>query len=730
MQKKYPIDESSVILQKTTYTFDVSVWELVWWSFIGAKVCMLEPEGEKDPLVIIETIKRYGVTTMHFVPSMLSIFLHYLENYQDIKALSSLKQVFASGEALNLQQVERFNRLLNAPNSTELYNLYGPTEAAIDVTSFDCSPKVELNTVPIGRPIDNINLYILDKHLNLLPIGIPGELFIGGVGVARGYINKPELTEEKFIPNPFVPGEKLYRTGDLVRWYSEGDIEYLGRLDHQIKIRGFRIELGEIENKLLLHPDIKDAVVVGIEDKDRKYLCVYYVSSKEISSRELRRILSVYLPEYMIPSIFVRMDTLPLSSNGKIDIKALPQQCMNESKVDYAPPRNSIDQDFVEIFEDVLDIEKIGIDDSLFDLGGDSLTVMMIFSRIYDCNWGITAADFYLYPTIRELSDKINGELKLNALMRPMDILEIGRQEVAAVREMLTFGNILLTGATGFLGSHILNELLKTTDSNIYCLVHGESDSLAENRLRQTISFYFGDKYDNYFGERIIVVSGDVTKENLGLKEKEYERLGKQIDTIIHSAVMVKYSGDYSLIEKVNVFGTKVMIDFAQKYNCKLNHFSTILDTEKYDKNFDNKRVALDFSEINYAIGHCFENLFTKSKFEAEKLVLNASKKGLEATIFRMGNLIGRHINGYFQQDEDENSLFSTIRSMMVPGAPVEDLYKKEIEFSPVELSARTVVEILETQEVTNKIFHIYNDKKIKMRDLKGILQNINSTQT
>jgi len=728
MQKKYPLDESSVILQKTTYTFDVSVWELIWWSFVGAKVCMLEPEGEKDPLVIIEAIKRYGVTTMHFVPSMLSIFLHYLENYRDIEALSSLKQVFASGEALNLQQVQRFNTLLNATIGTELYNLYGPTEAAIDVTSFDCSPKVDLDTVPIGKPIDNIKLYILDRHYNLLPIGIPGELFIGGVGVARGYINKPELTQEKFIQNPFEPGETLYRTGDLARWYSQGDIEYLGRIDHQIKIRGFRIELGEIEHKLLLHPDIKDTVVVGIEDKDRKYLCAYYKSEKEISGRELKRILSVYLPEYMIPSFFVRMDTLPLSSNGKIDIKALPQQSMNETKVKYFPPRDSIDNQFVEIFKDVLEIKKIGIDDSLFDLGGDSLTVMMILARIYDYNWGITAADFYMYPTIRELSDKINGELKLNTVMCSVEVTEKGNQEVAAVRDVVSFGNILLTGATGFLGSHILNELLQNTQSCIYCLVHEDSDSLAENRLKQTVSFYCGDKYLSYFGKRIVVLSGDITKENLGLTREGYERLGNIVNNIIHSAVTVKYSGDYSLIENVNVFGTRRMIDFAKKYNCKFDHISTMMDTEKSSVN---KKSAYDFSEIDCAISqNQFQNPYTKSKLEAEKLVLNASKKGLEATIFRMGNLIGRHINGYFQEDEDENSLFDTIKSMMLPGSTLEDLYKKEIEFSPVDLSAKAVVEVMITQEATNKIFHIYNDKKVKMRDLKGILGNMNLSMT
>ena len=230
MQKKYPLDDESKILQKTTYTFDVSVWELLWALLEGAALCFLVPEGEKDPEEIIKAIHRYGITTIHFVPSMLNMFLSYLEETNSMHRVSSLKQVFASGEALSVQQVQKFNRLLNKTNGTALANLYGPTEASIDVTYFDCSPEIrQLKTVPIGKPIDNTKIYILDKNMTLLPIGIAGELYIGGVGVARGYINNEELTKEKFIDNPFCPGEIIYRTGDLARWYPKGDIEYLGR---------------------------------------------------------------------------------------------------------------------------------------------------------------------------------------------------------------------------------------------------------------------------------------------------------------------------------------------------------------------------------------------------------------------------------------------------------------------------------------------------------------------
>ncbi|WP_291571170.1 non-ribosomal peptide synthetase, partial [Clostridium sp. UBA4548] len=234
MQKKYPITEKDTILQKTTYTFDVSVWEILWWSLVGAKVCMLTPNAEKDPMKIIETIDKYEVTTMHFVPSMLDVFLYCVgENKNNIN-LSSLRQVFSSGEALNFKQVSKFYKEFQ--NDKKLINLYGPTEATIDVSYFDCcndSKKI----IPIGKPIDNTGLYILNNN-DVAPIGVAGELYIGGHGLARGYVNRQELTAEKFVDNPFEPGTKMYKTGDLARWLPDGNIEFLGRVDNQVKIRG------------------------------------------------------------------------------------------------------------------------------------------------------------------------------------------------------------------------------------------------------------------------------------------------------------------------------------------------------------------------------------------------------------------------------------------------------------------------------------------------------------
>lgn len=405
MQRMYPIGKGDVILQKTPYTFDVSVWELFWWSLTGAGVCMLEPGGEKDPSVIVAAIEKYSITTMHFVPSMLNTFLDYVEGMEDRSGLKSLKQVFASGEALNASQVNRFNKLLNKAFGTKLHNLYGPTEATVDVSYFDCSKTQEIDIVPIGKPIDNIKLYIIDKNKSLCPVGVTGELCIAGDGLARGYLNRAELTAEKFVPNPFEKGKRMYRTGDLARWMPDGNIEYLGRIDHQVKIRGYRIELGEIESLLLELNGVKEAVVITRADKNgNQYLCGYCVCDRELNVKELREHLSEKLPEYMIPSHFVKLDKMPLSANGKVDRKVLPEPDDSIGLgTEYEAPQNELQQRLVEMWEEVLGKQKIGIKDNFFELGGDSIKAIQIASRLNRYNFKVEVRDILTNPTIEEL---------------------------------------------------------------------------------------------------------------------------------------------------------------------------------------------------------------------------------------------------------------------------------------------------------------------------------------
>ncbi|EPR11938.1 hybrid non-ribosomal peptide synthetase/type I polyketide synthase [Ruminiclostridium papyrosolvens] len=412
MQKMYPIGPGDVILQKTTCTFDVSVWELFWWGHFGARVCMLIPGGEKDPGEIADAIEKYSVTTVHFVPSMLKIFLEYLEHFKEFERVSGLRQVYASGEALTLSQIEKFNKYINKNYGAKLHNLYGPTEATVDVSYFDCSSNKKLERIPIGKPIDNIQLYIVDAYNNLLPVGVPGELCIAGDGLARGYLNRPELTKEKFVPNPFIPGERMYRTGDLARWLPDGNIEYLGRMDHQVKIRGFRIELGEIETQLLKHRQIREAVVIPKDDSDGgKYLCAYYVSDSELSLEELRGHLSGELPDYMVPPYFIHLDDIPLSHNGKIDRKALPEPDGNISTgIPYIAPTNGIEEELVTIWQEVLEVERVGINDNFFELGGHSLKATLLVSKIHkEFNVEMPLREIFNLPTVKGLAAYIKS---------------------------------------------------------------------------------------------------------------------------------------------------------------------------------------------------------------------------------------------------------------------------------------------------------------------------------
>ena len=326
MQRAYPIGADDVILQKTPYSFDVSVWELFWWALHGARVCMLAPGGERNPLAIVEAVRRHRVTVMHFVPSMLNAFLHHLDaRPAAVEGLVSLRRVFASGEALMPGHVRRFNELWGSRTGTRLTNLYGPTEATVDVSYFDCPIRGEIESVPIGRPIDNTRLYVI-KDGAQAAIGEIGELCIAGVGLARGYLNKPALTAEKFTDNPVNPGERIYRTGDLARWRPDGNVEYLGREDHQVKIRGLRIELGEIENRIRAHPGIADCVVVVKRHSENVLLIVaYLVCNANISLTALKDSLRRFLPEYMVPHRFEILDAIPLTPSGKADRKALPE---------------------------------------------------------------------------------------------------------------------------------------------------------------------------------------------------------------------------------------------------------------------------------------------------------------------------------------------------------------------------------------------------------------------
>ncbi|WP_082393004.1 amino acid adenylation domain-containing protein [Nocardia arizonensis] len=411
MQHEYPLDGTDAVLQKTPATFDVSVWEFFWPLQIGARLVIADHDGHRDPGYLAAIIADRGVTTAHFVPSMLSVFV----TDADTRACSGLRRVFCSGEALAVATVRDFHAALPG---TELHNLYGPTEAAVDVTHWPCPP--EPVTVPIGSPVWNTRTYVLDARLRPVAPGVVGELYLGGVQLARGYLGRPHLTADRFVANPFVPGARMYRTGDLARWQVGGDrrgvLEFFGRTDFQVKIRGLRIEPGEIEAALLADPGVARAVCVAHAGRKGDELVAYVVPTRvpdaaaRLDTAALLNALRATLPGYMVPTALVELDELPFNSNGKIDRKALPAPTgIPRAQRVAEAPRTEVERALVAIFAEVLDLDPadIGIGDSFFDLGGNSLVAARAVARINaTLATGLTIRDLFEAGTVATVAER------------------------------------------------------------------------------------------------------------------------------------------------------------------------------------------------------------------------------------------------------------------------------------------------------------------------------------
>jgi acyl-coenzyme A synthetase/AMP-(fatty) acid ligase/acyl carrier protein len=384
MQSAYAMTTSDKLLQKTSFSFDASVWEFFWPLLTGATLVVAKPYGDKDAAYMVKTTCEENVTVLQMVPSVLQMVVEQ----EGFDRCRSLRHLFSGGEALSAAVCEKFfERLPEA----RLTNVYGPTETAMHVTIWDCERGGKHRVIPIGRPVGNTQTYVLDNQMQPVPIGVAGELYIGGVQVARGYVNRPDLTAARFVPDPYgpEPGGRLYRTGDRARYRDDGGIEFLGRIDHQVKIRGYRIELGEIETVLGQHPGVAEALVMAREDvPGDKRLAAYVVPRSEdgLKIGELRNYLMARLPDYMVPSAFVLLDKLPLMSNGKVDRNALPppEHTRQGLEQEYVAPRNEVEEKVAAVFSEVLGVEKVGAEDNFFLLGGHSLSATQVVIRILE----------------------------------------------------------------------------------------------------------------------------------------------------------------------------------------------------------------------------------------------------------------------------------------------------------------------------------------------------------
>ncbi|AFQ46210.1 non-ribosomal peptide synthetase [Desulfosporosinus meridiei] len=637
------------IISITTLSFDIFFMETLLPLIVGLRVIIANNEELASPRLLSDLIVRYQVDVLQATPARLNIMLN------SSTCLNQLSLIMVGGEVFPQSLLSRLKKITKA----QIYNMYGPTETTIWSSTKRLDDADQLT---IGRPIGNTKFYIQDKYQTPVPIGILGEIFIAGEGVARGYLNRPELTNEKFLSNPFFPGTRMYKTGDLGKWLANGEIEYIGRNDNQVKIRGFRIELSEIEECLLKNEDIIQAVVTTYQHLDRALLCAFLVGSVELPVSELRQHMMGYLPEFMIPNRFIWLPALPLTPNGKVDRKSLPNPTWSEDVKanEYIAPRDGIEQRMADIWSKTLNVIKVGIDDDFFELGGDSLAILEILSSSLSEAWKISAQEFYEHPTIRSLSLEIKERdyvtyqnKKTSVYMSHVpSYFEVLNRFI--VQGEVNTGSILLTGATGFLGIHILKELLNNQlVAKVYCIVRGAD---FERRFRDSLYFYFPQVASELINQKIILVNGDITKKRFGLLSDEYQELVGNVTSVIHAAAMVKHYGSYSDFERINVNGTQEIVDFCRENDMHLSFISTT----SVSGNFMSEKVFIkDFTENDLYNGQDYKsNVYVRSKFEAESLILEEVEKGLKATIFRVGILTSRISDGQFQVNIEENAFY------------------------------------------------------------------------
>ena len=708
MHRTFGLIEDDCILQKTPYTFDVSVWELFWWSGYGGRLCIMPPEAHKDPEQIIEHIEKYHITKMHFVPSMLSAFLAYVEAADCMGRLSSLVQVFASGEALMPAHVLKFYRLIPG---AELVNLYGPTECTVDVSCFRC-PREALDSIPIGRPVDNTQLHVLDAQLRPLPIGAQGELCVTGNLVGAGYLNRQELTEERFVRNPFGEG-KMYRTGDLVYWNENGEIEYIGRMDFQVKLRGQRLELGEIERRMAEIPDVEEAVaLVQQSGEDNAQLVACYTGKRALPAGKLRDELKKYLPDYMIPQGFLYLKAMPLNANGKLDRKQIPHIRVELDCSDALPLRRPVSEaqkDVCAAYAKVLQIpeEDVGLDTHFFEQGGTSLRAILLMTVLLD-KYQLQIRDIYDHPTPEKLAAFLTKDVDLEKEVPDYEAdrlyfhIDLAEQANPGMNDWA-----MITGTTGFLGVHLLKELLERhPQTSFFCLVRNEE------KLIQHWNCMFDEPYPQ---ERIRAVVGDISKDGLGLSVEDMQLCRAKASAVFHCAADVRHFGQWEASYAVNTLGTERIVNFCLETGAVLHHVST-MSVNGYVLTGMNELLSDEFAEDNLYIGQRYrENVYVHSKYLAEKIILDARDKGLKCNIYRIGNLLWRARDGKFQKNREAHDFYMLTHAFIELKADAAEFANLAVDMTAVDSCAAAIATL--ASGVLGQVYHLVNPYTVTLHE-------------
>lgn len=702
----YNFNNEITVLQIPSFSFDSSVEDIFTPLISGSKLVLLKQNNTNFNIPLMkELISKYNVNNMLVVPSFYNVLLNELSD-----KLTNFKHIIVAGEGFSSELVEKHYRLL--PN-VELYNEYGPTENSVCSTYYKFDGHD--STVSIGKPISNCKCYVLNEHLKLQPYNIRGELYVSGPGVSTGYIGREDLNKARFIKNPFCPDYPMYKTGDIVKINKNGNMVFCERADYQVKYNGYRINLGEIEVAISSYVKVPNVIALIRNTNEHHVLTAFIETNEKFNTQEIKRNLKKFLPHYMIPKEIILLEKFLSTPNGKIDRKALENYVSTTLEtVSITPPRDELDKEILNVWKEVLNKNDIGIDDNIFDIGGDSLSIISIQSILFKKNIKVRSQDLFENQTVHALADTIkcgNGKILSNE-----EISERIYKDDEKDIKPLFFSpkNVLLTGATGFLGAHILAELVsKFPEVKIYCIVRSKPNKPYDKRLKEILYYYFGNKYDLLFGKNILPIEGDLTRDFFGLNATLYKELVSKIDTIINCASLVKHFGAYDSFYNSNVLTVKNLIDFSKESNATLNHISTTSVSGNFLVKND---ITFDYTENDFYIGQNYkDNVYVQTKFEAENLIYKEQKNGLNANVFRLGNIMPRLSDGKFQINKMDNAYYKRVLGFLKLKILPNNLKGLQLEFTPVDFCAKAIVKLL---PYNNKVFHILNPNTIDISKL------------
>jgi amino acid adenylation domain-containing protein/thioester reductase-like protein len=735
INQRFRVGPQDRVLAICSLNFDLSVYDIFGLLAAGGTIVLPEPASVPDLAHWVDLMNRERITLWNSAPPVMQMLTGHLEK-SDYSLPDSLRLVLLSGDWIPLALPSLIRQsIAGEEKPVEIISLGGATEASIWSIFYSISQiEPTWKSIPYGRPLTNQSFHILDDQLKTVPEGTVGELYIGGLGVARGYLNRPDLNATKFIYDPVGQSAngRLYRTGDLGRYLSDGNIEFLGRIDHQVKIRGFRVELGEIEALLAEHSNVNQVIVVTREDiSGNKQIVAYVVvaaklqlQNPQVATKTLKNYLKQKLPEYMVPAAIVALETFPLTPNGKIDRRALPvPKWGGEEEGNYVAPSTSTEIRLAKIWTQFLGVEPISIHDTFLSLGGHSLLAVQLIYQTNEAFLVEMSLSYFLdNPTIFGLAKAIDalhgGKITSESIEDPNNdaVLDSSIYPENILDEPIP--EIFLTGSTGFLGTFLLFELLQQTRADIHCLIRADSLAEAQARIQSSLKRY--TLWDDSFGNRIKLVLGDLTQPYMGIESEQFSRLAEKIDIIYHCGAWVNVVYPYSALKAANVIGTQEVLRLACLTRIKPLHFISTIDVFA---TLEGNRIKAVGESSETGPFNALYNGYAQSKYIAEQLVISAASRGLPVSIYRPSNVLGHSKTGFCQLSD---FIVKMIKGcIQMEAAPRIDAL---LNLVPVDYVCQSIVHLSQHQKPNGQVFHVVSRNSIQWEQLVNWIANLGST--